>query len=295
MKKERGTFTALATPFMEGKVDRASFERLLKQQLDAGIDGFVINGTTAESPTLREEEKAQLFDIARSVSGESCDLIMGTGSNDTTKTIEDSRRAEKLGADALLIVVPYYNKPPQRGLYRHFKAVAEAVDLPIYLYNVPGRTITSLETETIRALAEIPNIIGIKEATGKIDFAREILRACGKDFTLLSGDDGTYVEFLAAGGHGVISVASHILPRQMVQWKTWAAAGEIEKARADIARYSRLIDLLFCEANPIPVKAALRMTGIFASDEMRLPLVEMESALAARLREEMINTGVLNA
>lgn len=289
----KGTFTAIVTPFADGKIDISSFEKLLKQQLDGGMDGFVINGTTAESPVLNEKEKQSIFDIAKSFTGDTKTLIMGTGSNDTAKTIEDSQKAEKMGADAILVVVPYYNKPPQRGLYQHFKKVAESVTIPTILYNVPGRTITALQADTIKALSEVKGIRGIKEASGKIDFATEIIRACGKDFIMLSGDDGTYVEFLDAGGHGVISVASHIIPKQMVQWKKWKESGEIEKARQDIQKYSRLIDLLFVEANPIPVKMALHFMGLLKSAELRLPLVEMDVKLAKDLKAEMQNTGVL--
>lgn len=293
MKKLEGTFTALATPFVDGVVDKKSFEKLLKQQLDSGIDGFVINGTTAESPTLQNNEKYELFEQAKSFCGGQATLIMGTGSNDTAKTLEESRKAQKIGADALLVVVPYYNKPPQRGLYQHFKAVAEAVETPVLLYNVPGRTITALQTETIQALSRIKNIVGIKEATGKIDFAREIIKACGKDFVMLSGDDGTYVEFLAVGGHGVISVASHVIPKQMVQWRKWAQSGDIDKARADIKKYARLMDLLFSEANPIPLKKAMALMNLFSSAELRLPLVELEAPLAEELRAEMLKVGIL--
>lgn len=290
--KLKGTFTALATPFLDGRLDRKAFEKLLKQQLDAGIDGFVINGTTAESPTLSESEKYELFEIAKDFTAGAAPLIMGTGSNDTAKTIEDTRKAEKMGADAVLVVVPYYNKPPQRGLYQHFKAVAEAVQIPNILYNVPGRTITALQIETIQELARIGNIVGIKEASGNIEFAQQIIQACGKNFVMLSGDDGTYVEFLAAGGHGVISVATHVIPQAMVQWKKWVQDGEVEKARADIKKYSRLIDLLFCEANPIPVKMALSLMGIGRS-EMRLPLVEMDAAMAKNLKAEMQKLGII--
>jgi 4-hydroxy-tetrahydrodipicolinate synthase len=218
---------------------------------------------------------------------------MGTGSNSTQKTIEASRRAEVLGADAILVVVPYYNKPPQRGLYEHFKAVAASVKIPVILYNVPGRTITSLATETIGSLSKISNIVGIKEASGKIDFASDIIKACGKDFAMLSGDDGTYVEFLGAGGHGVISVATHIIPAQMVQWKKWVQAGELEKARTDIKKYSKLIDALFMEANPIPVKKALQLMGIIESGELRLPMVELEQENTEKLKAEMKSVGVI--
>lgn len=293
MKNFRGTFTALVTPFKNDKIDYASLDRLVKHQLDAGVDGFVINGTTAESPTLASSEVAELFKHVRALCGDKVPLIVGTGSNSTAKTVEDSKKAQEMGADAVLVVVPYYNKPPQRGLYEHFKAVASAISIPTILYNVPGRTITSLATETVRDLAKVPGVVGIKEASGKIDLAKEIITACGKDFVMLSGDDGSYVEFLAAGGHGVISVATHVIPAQMVQWKKWVSEGQLEKARADINKYMDLINLLFVEANPIPVKKALQLMGILESASLRLPLVELSPAHTESLKAEMKKVGVL--
>lgn len=293
MKNFRGTFTALVTPFKNDQIDYISLDRLLKQQIEAGVDGFVVNGTTAESPTLTANEVGELFKHVRKFCGEKIPLIMGTGSNSTAKTIEDSKKAQDLGADAILVVVPYYNKPPQRGLFEHFKTVANSVQIPNILYNVPGRTITSLATETVRDLSKIPNIIGIKEASGKIDFAQEIIKTCGSEFVLLSGDDGTYVEFLNVGGHGVISVASHVIPTQMVQWKKWVQAKEVDRARADIEKYKKLIDLLFIEANPIPVKKALQLMGILESAHLRLPLVELSPEHTEKLKIEMVNVGLL--
>lgn len=283
----RGTFTALVTPFKEGEIDFSSLDRLLKAQLEAGISGFVVNGTTAESPTLSTEEVKKLFQYIRNQVGKDVPLILGTGSNCTQTTIENSQMAKTLGADAVLVVVPYYNKPPQRGLYAHFRKVAETVDIPLFLYNVPGRTITTLELDTIESLAKVKGIIGIKEASGKADFAREIYETLPRQFILLSGDDGSYVEFLNAGGQGVISVASHIIPRQMIQWKSWVEQGEVDRAREDIRRYSRLIDMLFVEANPIPVKKALEFMGIIDSASLRLPLVEHEERYALSLKNEM--------
>ncbi|KYG69014.1 4-hydroxy-tetrahydrodipicolinate synthase [Bdellovibrio bacteriovorus] len=293
MKNFKGTFTALITPFKNEKVDYTSLDRLLKQQLDGGVDGFVVNGTTAESPTLSTQEVGELFKHIRKFVGDKVPLIMGTGSNDTAKSIETSRKAEEMGADAILVVVPYYNKPPQRGLFEHFKAVASSVKIPTLLYNVPGRTITSLATETIRDLAKVPGVIGIKEATGKIDLAQDIIKACGKEFVMLSGDDGTYVDFLGAGGHGVISVATHVIPAQMVQWKKWVSEGQIEKARADINKYMNLINLLFVEANPIPVKKALQLMGVIDSASLRLPLVELSAEHTESLKAEMKKVGLL--
>jgi 4-hydroxy-tetrahydrodipicolinate synthase len=293
MKNFKGTFTALATPFKDDKIDYQSLDRLLKQQRDGGIDGFVVNGTTAESPTLTSAEVADMFKHIRGVVGSSVPLIVGTGSNSTVKTIEDSKKAEQWGADALLLVVPYYNKPPQRGLVEHFKQVAASVKIPSILYNVPGRTITSLATESILELSKAPGVIGIKEASGKIDFDAEISHVCGPEFVLLSGDDGTYVEFLGVGGHGVISVASHVIPKQMVQWKKWVATGQIAEARADIQKYMKLIDLLFVEANPIPVKKALQLMGIFESGTLRLPLAELTPQHTENLKNEMHKLGLV--
>lgn len=287
MKEFKGVYTALVTPFREGKVDYASLEKLLDQQARGGVDGFVVNGTTAESPVLHAKETKEIFDFVRRTTGGSKTLIVGTGSNSTEHSVEQTRTAQAWGADAALVVVPYYNKPPQRGLVAHFQKIAASSDLPVILYNVPGRTITAMTLETVRTLSEDARIVGIKEASGKIDFAREISEACGREFTLLSGDDGTYAEFLAAGGHGVISVATHVIPAEFVRWTKAARAGDFEAGRTGIRKYARLIDLLFCEANPIPVKKALQLMGVLATAEMRLPLVELETKLTEDLRAEM--------
>ena len=293
MKNFKGTFTALITPFLDGKIDYKSLERMIKHQLENGVDGFVVNGTTGESPTLKDSEKVELFAHIRKLVGPQVPLIMGTGSNDTAKSIEDSQKAEAFGADAILVVVPYYNKPPQRGLYAHFKAIATSVKIPTILYNVPGRTITALAADTVGDLAKVSGVIGIKEASGKMDVAADVIKACGKDFVMLSGDDGTYVDFLGQGGHGVISVASHVIPKQMVQWRKWALEGQLEKAHADIKKYMDLINLLFVEANPIPVKKAMQLMGLIDSAEMRLPLVELGAEHTAMLKAEMKKVGVL--
>lgn len=293
MKNFKGTFTALITPFKNDTIDFSSLDRLMKHQLDAGVDGFVVNGTTGESPTLSSDEVEQLFKHVRNCCGAQVPLILGTGSNSTAKTIEDSKKAQALGADAVLVVVPYYNKPSQKGLYEHFKSVAAAIQIPTLLYNVPGRTITSLTAETTAALSKEKGIIGIKEASGKIDLEQEIIKACGKDFVMLSGDDGTYVEFLANGGHGVISVASHVIPRQMVQWKRWVDEGKLAEARADINKYMNLINLLFVEANPIPVKKAVQMMGLIDSATLRLPLTELAPEHAEKLQAEMKRVGIV--
>lgn len=287
MKKIRTTITALITPFQNGQIDFESFEKLIHQQLKGGVGGFVINGTTAESPTLESSEVESLFNFTRKIVGKDFPLIVGTGSNSTVKTIADTKKAKAIGADAALVVVPYYNKPPQRGLVAHFKAVASDGGLPIILYNVPSRTITALSIESIVELSKVPNIVGIKEASGNIEFDREISQKCGPDFTLLSGDDGTYIDFLKNGGHGVISVASHIIPTQFANWLKNPNQAD------DFSKYKNLIDKLFLEANPIPVKKALQFMGIVKSAELRLPLSEMDHGLAEKLREEMKITGLL--
>lgn len=280
MKKFKGVITALITPFKKGEVDEESIIKLVKDQINRGVSGFVINGTTAESPTVSKSECARIFNLVKALVPKELPLIVGVGTNCTKSTIENAREAEKLGADALLVVVPYYNKPPQRGLLEHFKAVASSVNVPVILYNVPGRTITTLELDTIKKLSEHPNIIGIKEASGNINFAKQIREICGKEFVLLSGDDGTYEEFLQVGGDGVISVASHIIPEAMNSGKLKA--------------YKSLIDALFIEANPIPVKKALYDLNLINSPELRLPLVDLSTSAAIKLSEEMKRAGVVN-
>jgi len=278
-KNLRGVFTALITPFRDGKLDEESFGRLLQQQIQAGLQGFVINGTTAESPNLSPSEVQRLFALARAQVPASMPLIVGTGSNSTAKTVADSQAAEAFGADALLVVVPYYNKPPARGLVEHFTAVADAVQIPVILYNVPGRTITSLDLESIEKLSRHPRIVGIKEATGDIGFAKQIRRSCGPEFILLSGDDATYDEFMSAGGDGVISVASHVVPQAMLN----------RQATKNLA----VIQSLFIEANPIPVKKALQLMGVIRTAELRLPLVELAAAETEQLRQTLVAGGVL--
>ncbi|HEX4925460.1 MAG TPA: 4-hydroxy-tetrahydrodipicolinate synthase [Bdellovibrionales bacterium] len=282
MKSFDGVFTALITPFSGGEIDFDSLKRLVRFQLDNKINGFVISGTTAESPVLTDREREKIFSFVKSEVAGQVPLIVGTGTNSTQSTIEFSREAEKWGADALLTVTPYYNKPPQRGLVEHFKAVAKAVSVPVILYNVPSRTITSLSLDTIKTLSEADNIIGIKEASGDVEFGRSIYQKCGSNFLITSGDDGTWLQLCSVGGRGTISVLSHLIPGRMVE--------QLEQLRRrepgvmqEAEKYNDLIKLLFIEANPIPVKAALKMMGIIKSEELRLPLVP----LAAEYREPL--------
>jgi len=293
MKNFKATITALITPFDKGAVDYKSLEKLIQHQIQNGIEGFVINGTTAESPTLTENEVAEIFKVARANVGAEFPLILGTGSNSTSKTSQASEKAQAMGADAVLVVVPYYNKPPQRGLVQHFLTVAKSVSIPVILYNVPGRTITALSADSIRELSQVKNIIGIKEASGNIELASEIVNKCGAEFVMLSGDDGTYVDFLKAGGHGVISVASHVIPREMIQWKKLVQSGKYDEAKADLKKHTALINHLFVEANPIPVKMAMYFMGQIKSPELRLPLVQMSEDLAEKMKQEMKSLGVI--
>lgn len=278
MKNFKGVFTALITPFKNGKVDFHSLENLINYQIKNQITGFVVNGTTAESPALKESEVVEIFKFIKSKTDKQMPLIMGTGSNDTETTIKKSKEAEALGADAVLVVVPYYNKPPQRGLLEHYIKVADSVNIPVILYNVPSRTITSLELATIKKLSEHPNIIGIKEASGNIQFLKDIKEQCGNEFLVLSGDDATYDDFMNNGGHGTISVASHLFPKVFHQ--------------KEASKYLPLINYLFVEANPIPVKMALHMMGIIDSPELRLPLVTLADNYKPKLKELLKEAGL---
>lgn len=294
MKNLKGTFTALVTPFKNGKIDYSSLEKLINHQLKNGIDGFVVNGTTGESPSLSPSEVEDLFNFFKKNTPEATTLILGTGSNSTSTTVTTTKKAEELGVDAVLVVVPYYNKPPQRGLVAHFSEVAKATKLPVILYNVPGRTITNLSTESTAELCKShKNIVAIKDATGDIALLKNNVAACPANFIQLSGDDGTYVEFLINGGHGVISVASHVIPEVMVRWKKLVNEGKLEEARTSIEKYKKLIDLLFCEANPIPVKMAVYLMGLIETPELRLPLVNLSEKYTDELRQEMMKLGLV--
>ena len=288
MKKFGGVATALITPFLRGEVDYPSLKKLLKFQLEKGIQGFVVNGTTAESPTLTPEERKKIFKFVQSEASGQVPVIMGTGTNSTDETILRTKEASELGAAAALVVVPYYNRPPQQGLYLHFKKIAETSNIPVILYNVPSRTVAKLELETILKLAKVENIVGIKEATGDIHFAGKIRAGVEKEFTLLSGDDGSYSHFLNAGGDGIISVGSHIFPKEFV-------ALQSREAGSDVKFESSLVTInnLYLEPNPIPVKMALYLMGIISSPELRLPLTVMSEELVPKLKSSMTESGLL--
>lgn len=275
-----GVFTALVTPFKDDKVDFFSLEKLLKAQIHAGIKGFVVFGTTGESPTLQKQEKKEIAKFIKSHLSKETPLIFGAGGNDTASVIEELKFFEdNYNPTAFLSVVPYYNKPPQRGLVEHFKVIALNSATPIILYNVPSRTITALETDTIKILSEFPKIVGIKEASGNIEFAKKIREACGKHFILLSGDDASYDDFQAQGGNGIISVASHIIPSAFLKTE---AKNSLE-----------LINSLYIESNPIPVKYALYKMGVIETPEMRKPLMPLDVKLQIVVDEILRKNGLI--
>lgn len=288
----KGVISALATPFNQGEVDYESYRKLLQFQFGAGIQGVVVNGTTGESPTLSAEEVEKMVVLAKQEAQGRVPVVVGTGSNNTKITIDFTRRASDWGGDAALVVVPYYNKPPQRGLLQHFLAVADASPIPVILYDVPGRTVVRFTVDTISELSRHPNIIGIKDATGDLERVDEIRKACSKEFVLSSGDDNSCMEFMAKGGDGVISVVSNIMPSQMVQWSNKVRSGAglaDDEARA----FTALNDLVVFDTNPIPVKQALHFMDVFASPEMRLPLVAMEQDASKQLMDKMLSMGMV--
>jgi 4-hydroxy-tetrahydrodipicolinate synthase len=292
MKRFEGIFTALITPFKNGEVDFESLGKLVQFQLENKVEGFVISGTTAESPTLSQDEKKAIFAFVKSETSGKVPLVVGTGTNSTNETVQLTRAAEQWGADAVLTVTPYYNKPPQRGLVEHFRKVAECTSLPLILYNVPSRTITALSLETIKALSEIKNVIGIKEASGDVEFGRSIYQKCGHNFLVTSGDDATWLQLCSAGGRGVISVLSHVAPKEMADLLERLRRRD-PAALQDSEKFNDLVKLLFIEANPIPVKAALKMMNIISTDELRLPLVPLAQEYRESLKRALIGLDLI--
>ena len=293
MKQLTGIITALATPFKDGQFDKTSFVRLIKWQMDQGVSAFVINGTTGESPCLLRQEVEEIFSCVRTETGNEISLILGVGGNCTLKTVENIKKAEKLKADAVLSVVPYYNKPPQRGLLKHFKYLADHSELPVLLYNVPSRTITNLSVETIKELSQHPKIMGIKEASGDMDFDKELLKEVDKNFIVLSGDDDSFLELCALGGQGVISVVSHILGEQLNKLFQEVKAGNHQALAEYKQKYFSLLKAIYTESNPIGVKMALKLLSVFDSAELRSPLVVLSEDKTNQLKVEMEKVGLL--
>ena len=288
----KGAIVAIVTPFRNGKVDEEALRRLIEEQIMAGTDGIAPCGTTGESTTLSHEEHDRVIEITIDAVKKRVPVIAGTGSNSTAEALRLTKHAWEAGADAALIVCPYYNRPTQEGLYLHYRAIAEEVPVPIIIYNIQGRTGVNMATETLARLADIPNIVGVKEASGSLKQMSDVIHLCGPDFSVLSGDDIFTLALLAIGGKGVISVISNVVPQDMVAMVDAFAAGDLEKARQLHYRMSPLIDALFIETNPTPVKAALAMMGKIAY-ELRLPLCKMAEKNHAVLKKVMQDYGLI--
>ncbi|NPV28270.1 MAG: 4-hydroxy-tetrahydrodipicolinate synthase [Firmicutes bacterium] len=277
MKDFGRVLTAMVTPFTEsGEVAYEQAATLARYLVKTGSDGIVVSGTTGESPVLTKGEKERLFAVVKEAVGDQATVIAGTGSNNTKDSIELTKIAEKVGVDGVMLVTPYYNKPSQEGLYQHFKAVAQETSLPVIVYNVPGRTSVNLLPGTVKKLAEIENIVAVKEASGSLDQVAEIRRTTPQDFIIYSGDDSLTLPMLALGGHGVISVASHVAGKLIKEMVTNFIAGKVEEAKEIHLKLYPLFKVLFITTNPVPVKAAVKLAGINVGPP-RLPLVEATS------------------
>ena len=283
----RGTFTAVVTPFRDGGVDDSAFKKLIETQVAAGITGIVAIGTTGESPTLSHDEREHVIRLAVTTANKRCLVLAGTGSNATQHAVADTVMAEKLGVDGALLVAPYYNKPSQEGLFRHFKAIADATSLPIMLYNIPGRCSVDIVPETVVRLAkECGNIVAIKEASGSVERISDLRRRLPESFTILSGDDSLTLPFMAVGAAGVVSVASNLFPGEVCALVRACESGDLKSAAKLHRKLLPLFKDLFIEPNPVPVKTALGWRGAM-SGEVRLPLCEMSEANQDRLRKTL--------
>ena len=289
-----GTGTAVVTPFKEGGVDFESFGRFLNWQIEGGVEFLVVLGTTGESPTVTADERAEIITFAVRTAAGRVPVVIGTGRNSTAGAVALSQQAEALGADGVLVVTPYYNKPTQEGLYQHFKAVAAAIKIPLIVYNVPGRTGTNILPETVHRLSRLLNVAGIKEAAGdvaQIDTLVRLIKKDRPDFAILSGNDDQAFHLVNSGGDGVISVLSNVMPRETSDMIRLALAGEVEKARELHHRMFPLMKNLFMESNPIPVKYAVNRLGL-CRNELRLPLVPATEKCMAVIDESLKECGV---
>ncbi len=287
-----GSIVAIVTPMHDdGSLDFPRLRSLIDWHIAEGTDGIVIVGTTGESPTVTVDEHCELIRVAVEHSAGRVPVIAGTGANSTAEAVELARFAAQAGANAHLSVVPYYNRPTQEGLYRHFRTIAEAVELPLILYNVPGRTVADLANDTVLRLAEVPNIVGLKDATGNLDRACDLIERVPAEFGLYSGDDMTSAAFLMLGGHGVISVTANVAPRAMHALCAAAVAGDMRTLRETNAGLTGLHRDLFCEANPIPVKWAVARMSLIG-DGIRLPLTPLSAAHHERVRAAMRKAGI---
>jgi len=282
--KFQGSFVALVTPFRNGNVDEPKLRELVEFHVTHGTDGIIPCGTTGESPTLSHDEHKRVVEVVMGAARGRIKVVPGTGSNSTAEAVELTRHAERAGAAGALVVNPYYNRPTQEGLYRHFRAVAEAVAIPILVYNIQSRTAVNVETATLeRLVRDVKNVAGVKEASGSLDQMSQVIAACGPDFSVLSGDDNITLPLLAIGGHGVVSVIANILPRETAEMVHAALDGDWKRARDLHYRLFPLARAAFLETNPIPIKEAMGMAGMI-EPEFRLPMCRMSDANRERLR-----------
>jgi 4-hydroxy-tetrahydrodipicolinate synthase len=288
----KGSIVAIVTPFKGGKIDEEAYRELIEFQIENGTSAIVPSGTTGESATLNMEEHARVIDIAVEAVSKRVPVIAGTGGNSTREAIELTAHAKKVGADASLQVTPYYNKPTPEGLYQHFKAIAEAVPLPQVLYNVPGRTSVNMLPETVARLAQLPEVVAIKEASGSLGQMAEIVKLAGDNITLLSGDDNVTLPVLAIGGTGVISVVANIVPKDTADMITAWEEGNVDRARELFLKLLPLCQAMFYETNPIPVKTSLALMGKIGG-ELRLPLAPISTANEKRLKTALKDYGLI--
>lgn len=289
----QGSLVALVTPFRDGKVDEAKIRELVEFHVRSGTDALVPCGTTGESPTLSHDEHKRVVELVVEAAAGRIPVVAGTGSNSTAEAIDLTRHAERAGARGALVVNPYYNKPTQQGLYRHFRAVAESVAIPVIVYNIQSRTAVNVETETLARLArDCKNIVGVKEASGSLDQMSQVIAACGPDFTVLSGDDNLTLPLMAIGGRGVISVIANLVPREVVEMTHAALDGDWKRARELHYRLFPLARAAFLETNPIPIKEAMAMAGMI-EPEFRLPMCRMSDANREKLRAVLAQYGLV--
>ncbi len=293
MQQIKGAITALVTPMRDGRIDEQGLVDLIEFQIGAGIHGLVPCGTTGESATLDFDEHKRVIELTVQTVAGRVPVIAGTGANSTLEAIELTESAKASGADAVLSVVPYYNKPSQEGLYEHFKAILEAVDIPMVLYNVPGRTVTNMLPATVARLAALPGVIGIKEACGSLQQVSEVIQRCPRDFIVLSGDDFTAMPTVLIGGRGVISVVSNLAPAKMARMVEAALQGNLAEANALHYELFSLMGAMFCYPSPAPAKQGLELMGRIASAEVRLPMTRMDAASLTRLRQDMQTVGLV--
>jgi 4-hydroxy-tetrahydrodipicolinate synthase len=294
MTRFQGSITALVTPFKDGAVDEAGFRSFINWQIEQGTHGVVPVGTTGESPTLSHKEHDRVIEICVNEVKGRVPVIAGAGSNSTAEAVAFSQHAEKVGADAVLIVTPYYNKPTQEGLYQHFKAINDAIGIPIIIYNIPGRSVIDMSVETMARLYELKNIAGVKDATANLARTSLQRQAMGPDFIQLSGEDATALGFMAHGGHGCISVTSNVAPRLCAEMQEACLSGDYATALKVQDRLMPLHNNLFIETNPSPVKYAASVLGLM-EDTVRLPMIPVSESTKAAVRSAMVHAGLINA